>query len=120
MRSVRRPARAESIYHTTRAPAQRHDVLLWIDDALDLRLQRLERAALLLEILVPVVGATHAAHDVAEASLGMIVEHAGAAHQRACGAPQVVQRPAGDAGSPIEAALGLRKVPDRTIAAVGE
>src|SRR5437016_12549871 len=89
--------------------AQRHDVFLWIDDALDLPGQRVERAALLLMVGVPVIGTADARHHVAEGSFGMIAWHASPTHQRPRGAPQIVQGPAGHAASLIEPALELCK-----------
>ena len=61
---------------------QRYDVgRRRIDNALDLRRQRLVGAQLLGVKFVPVIDATNAADDVAEATLGMIGIDAGAAHE---------------------------------------
>src|SRR5258708_4743207 len=64
-----------------------------MDDALNESGQRLERPLFLWQILVPVIRAADARQDVTEATLGMVRRDAGPAHQRARGAPQLVQRP---------------------------
>src|SRR5262249_8414296 len=76
--------------------------------------------ALLLLVLVPIIGAAHAWHDVAKASLGVVGRYSCSAHQRARGAAQVMQRPVGYAGRPIEATLEIRESAERAVPAGGE
>src|SRR5258708_1931329 len=73
---------------------QRHDVVGWrIDNALDKSGQSLEGALLFVVVGVAVIDPANAPDDVAETPFSDVGVDAGPRHERARGAPQVVQRP---------------------------
>src|SRR5262245_23717501 len=92
---------------------QRHDIWPRVEDALDLAGQPLVRREHLGLIAMAVIGAAHAANDVAEAAFGVVVRDASAREQRPCRAPQIVNHPIGDAGISVKSFLPAPEVGNR-------
>ena len=66
---------------------------LWPKDVVDQSCQRPQRVGLLIFVLVAIVDALDASHDMTEDSLGNLLIHAGTAHQCSRRPPKVMRLP---------------------------
>lgn len=91
-----------------------------MDDVFDQRRQLLKSEFLLILKLVPIIDIDDALGGMAKAALLDLLIDTSARHQRAGGAPQIVQHPAADTAGLIELALEFGKIPERPAAIVGK
>jgi hypothetical protein len=76
--------------------------IVGFDDTIYQRRESVEPVALFFKVLVTVINAADAGHDVSQAALRVVGRHTRSAHERPPGAAQIVQRPAGNAACLVE------------------